>query len=154
MGILRLCHVETQAVAAGMSFCLSPQVASTAMWSLRRWTAAYLLPNESYYSQVRTELEATEAERFPTQRTIPVQNWRPLRIGHNLSCPSRLYYGMTPMKKSLPKEGKSEKTKMMVIFVPLHLCVCQQLRVRQQPSFSCGCAAASRLLHLKEAGQR
>ena len=52
VGILRLCHVETQAVAAEMSFCLSPQVASTAMWSLRRWTAAYLLPNESYYSQV------------------------------------------------------------------------------------------------------
>ena len=53
VGVLRLCEMESQAVAAEMTFCLSPQVTSTAMWSLRRWAAAYLMPNENYYSQVQ-----------------------------------------------------------------------------------------------------
>ncbi|KAK7107901.1 hypothetical protein V1264_015733 [Littorina saxatilis] len=58
VGILRLCEVEKQAVAAEMSFCLSPQVASTTMWCLRRWAAAYLLPNETYYSQISPALNS------------------------------------------------------------------------------------------------
>ncbi|XP_076466305.1 exportin-4-like isoform X2 [Babylonia areolata] len=52
VSVLRLCQIETQALAAGLSLYLSPQVASTVMCFLRRWAAAYLLPNESYYSQM------------------------------------------------------------------------------------------------------
>lgn len=50
--ILHLCEVETRAMDAKLSFCLSPQVAATAMWALTRWAAAYLLPNENYYAQM------------------------------------------------------------------------------------------------------
>ncbi|KAL8573476.1 hypothetical protein ACOMHN_047747 [Nucella lapillus] len=56
VSILRVCQIEMQALAAQMAFCLSPQVASTVMWSLRRWAAAYLLPNENFYSQMSPSL--------------------------------------------------------------------------------------------------
>ena len=51
-GILRLCCMESQAVAAGLLFCLSPQVASSLMWSLTEWSSAYLMPNEDDCVQV------------------------------------------------------------------------------------------------------
>ena len=36
---------------------LSPQVTSTVMWFLRRWSRSYLLPDENYYSEVKVTYE-------------------------------------------------------------------------------------------------
>ncbi|KAK7494569.1 hypothetical protein BaRGS_00014222, partial [Batillaria attramentaria] len=56
--ILRVCNIEAQASSSRLVGCLSPQVASSSMWCLRRWAAAYLLPNESYYAQISPALNA------------------------------------------------------------------------------------------------
>ncbi|XP_069125670.1 exportin-4-like isoform X1 [Argopecten irradians] len=49
--VLRLCEVEKRALQAKMVSSLSPQVSSSVMWFLRRWSQCYLLPDENYYSQ-------------------------------------------------------------------------------------------------------
>lgn len=52
VAVLQLCAVERAALQAGLAPLLSPEVALTLVWFLRRWGLTYLLPNESYYSQV------------------------------------------------------------------------------------------------------
>ena len=52
MAVFRLLSVEKKAADAGFADNLSPQVAQTLMWFCKRWLQAYLLPNESHYSEV------------------------------------------------------------------------------------------------------
>ncbi|XP_061176526.1 exportin-4-like [Saccostrea echinata] len=54
--VFRLCEVEKQAINAKMSHVLSPQVGSSVMCFLRRWARAYLLPDETYYTNVSPAL--------------------------------------------------------------------------------------------------
>ncbi|ESO89303.1 hypothetical protein LOTGIDRAFT_106479, partial [Lottia gigantea] len=56
--VFRLCEVETRAVNAKLTDCVSPQVGSTCMWFLRRWVLSYLLPDENYYSQMSMALQS------------------------------------------------------------------------------------------------
>ena len=50
--VLRLCETESQAIAANLGYLLSPEVSSSLMWLLRRFCLTYLMPNESFYSEV------------------------------------------------------------------------------------------------------
>ncbi|CAE1267217.1 Exportin-4 [Acanthosepion pharaonis] len=50
--VLRVCDVHRRAIEARLADCLSPQVGSTIMWFLQRWTVSYLVPDESYYNQI------------------------------------------------------------------------------------------------------
>ncbi|XP_064473290.1 exportin-4-like [Ornithodoros turicata] len=54
----RLCEVERGALEANLSHLLSPEVATSLVWFLRRWAATYLLPNESYYTELSPVLVA------------------------------------------------------------------------------------------------
>ena len=55
--VFRLTEVEKQALSAKMVDTLSPQVTSSVMWFLRRWSRSYLLPDENYYSEVKVTYE-------------------------------------------------------------------------------------------------
>ena len=50
--MLRLWETESQALKAGLGHKLSPEVSSSLMWFLRRFCLTYLLPNESFYSEL------------------------------------------------------------------------------------------------------
>ena len=50
--VFSLSEMARRALAANMTSILSPQLASTIMWFLRRWTRAYLLPPENHYLKV------------------------------------------------------------------------------------------------------
>lgn len=52
-GILRLCAIETVAAENNLGHFMSPELGCTLMWFLNRWSLAYLLPNETYYAEVR-----------------------------------------------------------------------------------------------------
>uniref|UniRef100_A0A1E1XB33 Exportin-4 n=1 Tax=Amblyomma aureolatum TaxID=187763 RepID=A0A1E1XB33_9ACAR len=58
VAVLQLCHVERAALQAGLVSQLSPEVAITLVWFLHRWGLTYLLPNETYYSQMSPTLVA------------------------------------------------------------------------------------------------
>ncbi|CAG2254595.1 unnamed protein product [Mytilus edulis] len=51
-GVFRLCEVERRAVDAKLTGYISPQLISTTMWFLHRWSRSYLLPDENYYAHV------------------------------------------------------------------------------------------------------
>lgn len=50
--VMRLCETESQALKANLGHLLSPEVSSSLMWFLRRFCLSYLLPNESFYTEV------------------------------------------------------------------------------------------------------
>lgn len=50
--VFRLCEVEKRAVEVKLGHLLSPELGCTIMWFLRRWSLSYLLPVETYYSEV------------------------------------------------------------------------------------------------------
>ncbi|XP_068202365.1 LOW QUALITY PROTEIN: exportin-4-like [Palaemon carinicauda] len=54
--VLRLCETESQALKANLGHLLSPEVSSSLMWFLRRFCLSYLLPNESFYSELSLAL--------------------------------------------------------------------------------------------------
>ncbi|XP_005108222.1 exportin-4 [Aplysia californica] len=54
--VFRLCEVENRAVEAKLSEFLSPQVGSTVMWFLERWSDAYLLHDEMDYTEMSLAL--------------------------------------------------------------------------------------------------
>ncbi|XP_069695986.1 exportin-4-like isoform X2 [Periplaneta americana] len=56
--VFRLCEVEMRAVQVKLGHLLSPEVGSTIMWFLRRWSLSYLLPVETYYSEMSMALLA------------------------------------------------------------------------------------------------
>ncbi|XP_060554653.1 exportin-4-like [Ruditapes philippinarum] len=56
--VFRLCEVEKKAITAKMVDTLSPQVTSSVMWCLKRWSRSYLLPDENYYNEVSKALWA------------------------------------------------------------------------------------------------
>lgn len=51
--VLRLCATETAAAEVKLGHFMSPEVGCTLMWFLNRWSLSYLLPNETYYSEVK-----------------------------------------------------------------------------------------------------
>lgn len=50
--VIRLCETESQALKANLGHLLSPEVSSSLMWFLRRFCLSYLLPDESFYTEV------------------------------------------------------------------------------------------------------
>lgn len=50
--IFRLCEIEKRAVNNYLIHVLSPEVGRTFMWFLTHWALSYLLPNETYYTEV------------------------------------------------------------------------------------------------------
>ncbi|KAK3098488.1 hypothetical protein FSP39_019964 [Pinctada imbricata] len=69
--VFRLCEVENRAIQAKLTDMLSPQIGSTVVSFLRRWMAAYLLPDENYYAQVsHTLLTAFGRDTEAAQWTI------------------------------------------------------------------------------------
>ncbi|KAG7176057.1 Exportin-4-like [Homarus americanus] len=54
--VMRLCETESQALKANLGHLLSPEVSSSLMWFLRRFCLSYLLPNESFYTELSIAL--------------------------------------------------------------------------------------------------
>nr|CAD7397101.1 unnamed protein product [Timema cristinae] len=54
--VFRLCEIERRAVDVNLIHLLSPEVGSTLMWFLRRWSLSYLLPVERLYSEMSMAL--------------------------------------------------------------------------------------------------
>lgn len=50
--VFRLCEVEKSAAEARMQYSLSPEVGSTVIWFLSRFSVSYLFPNEDHYFKV------------------------------------------------------------------------------------------------------
>ncbi|XP_046738110.1 exportin-4-like isoform X2 [Diprion similis] len=61
--VFRLCQLEKIAISANLTNMLSPELSSSIVWFLHRWSLSYLLPNESFYSEISTTiLEAFGAD--------------------------------------------------------------------------------------------
>lgn len=54
--IFRLCEIERSAIEANLANLLSPELISSVVWFLHRWSLSYLLPTENYYSEISTTL--------------------------------------------------------------------------------------------------
>lgn len=54
--IFRLCTIEKTAISIHLENILSPELSSTIIWFLHRWSEIYLLPTEDYYSELSTTL--------------------------------------------------------------------------------------------------
>ncbi|KAH9500213.1 Exportin-4 [Bulinus truncatus] len=54
--VFRMCEVENRAIEAKLNDFLSPQVGSTIMWFLERWSDAYLLHDEMEYAEMSLAL--------------------------------------------------------------------------------------------------
>ncbi|XP_063234006.1 exportin-4-like [Bacillus rossius redtenbacheri] len=59
VAVLRLAGVEQWAHEARLSHLLSPELACSVAWFLRRWALSYLMPPETYYSEVSVALLVT-----------------------------------------------------------------------------------------------
>ncbi|XP_018372809.1 PREDICTED: exportin-4-like [Trachymyrmex cornetzi] len=55
-GIFRLCTIEKTAISIHLENILSPELSSTIIWFLHRWSEVYLIPNENYYNELSTTL--------------------------------------------------------------------------------------------------
>ncbi|CAM1293141.1 XPO4 (predicted) [Pycnogonum litorale] len=56
--VFRLCEVERRALESKMSHLLSPEVGTTLMWFLKRFSITYLLPDENCYSEISPTIVA------------------------------------------------------------------------------------------------
>lgn len=56
--VMRMCEVEKRALQANLMHLLSPELGLTLVWFIQRWAVTYLLPNESYYSELSMTLTA------------------------------------------------------------------------------------------------
>jgi len=54
--VFRLAEVERRALEANLIYLWSPEVGSTVMWFLRRWSLTYLAAQESYYQDISLAL--------------------------------------------------------------------------------------------------
>ncbi|XP_046399517.1 exportin-4-like [Ischnura elegans] len=54
--MFRVSEVERQAYESNLGHLLSPEVSCTLLWFLRRWALSYLLPNETFYSEMSMTL--------------------------------------------------------------------------------------------------
>lgn len=48
-----LCEMEKKLVDAKMEHLYSPLLSGTIVWFLREFSQAYLMPNETYYNEVK-----------------------------------------------------------------------------------------------------
>ena len=54
--VFRLCEIEKRCVEAGLVSLWSPEIGSTIMWFLRRWSLTYLATQEGYYQEMSIAL--------------------------------------------------------------------------------------------------
>lgn len=54
--VFRLSETEKSAISANAAQLLSPELSSTIVWFLHRWSQSYLLPTESNYSEISPTL--------------------------------------------------------------------------------------------------
>ncbi|XP_071566040.1 exportin-4 [Temnothorax nylanderi] len=64
-GVFRLCTIEKTAISIHLENILSPELSSTIIWFLHRWSEIYLLPTETYYSELSTTLLHAFGEDSP-----------------------------------------------------------------------------------------
>lgn len=64
-GIFRLCTIEKTAISIHLENMLSPELSSTIIWFLHRWSEMYLLPTEDYYLELSTTLLHAFGEDSP-----------------------------------------------------------------------------------------
>ncbi|XP_012525953.1 exportin-4 isoform X2 [Monomorium pharaonis] len=64
-GIFRLCTIEKTAMSIHLENILSPELSSTIIWFLHRWSEMYLLPTEDCYSELSTTLLHAFGEDSP-----------------------------------------------------------------------------------------
>jgi len=55
-GVFRLCTIEKTAISIHLENILSPELSSTIIWFLHRWSEIYLFPIEDYYTELSTTL--------------------------------------------------------------------------------------------------
>ncbi|XP_012251237.1 exportin-4-like [Athalia rosae] len=63
--VFRLCQIEKIAISANLTNMLSPELSSTIVWFLQRWSLSYLLPPEQFYSEISTTLLQAFGEDTP-----------------------------------------------------------------------------------------
>lgn len=51
--VFHFCELEKKLVEANMECLCSPLLSSTLIWFLREFSQAYLMPNETYYNEVK-----------------------------------------------------------------------------------------------------
>lgn len=54
--VFRLCEIEKIAIAANRTDILSPELSSTIIWFLHRFSLSYLLPTEDDYYEISTSI--------------------------------------------------------------------------------------------------
>ncbi|XP_012280513.1 exportin-4 isoform X2 [Orussus abietinus] len=54
--VFRLCEIEKAAISANISNMLSPELSSTIVWFLHRWSLSYLMPIENCYDEISINL--------------------------------------------------------------------------------------------------
>jgi len=54
--VFRLCTIEKTAISIHLENILSPELSSTIIWFLHRWSEIYLFPIEDYYTELSTTL--------------------------------------------------------------------------------------------------
>lgn len=69
--VFRLCEIEKVAILSNCAGMLSPELSSTIVWFLHRWSLSFLLPKEQNYSAISTTLlEAFGADSNGAMWTI------------------------------------------------------------------------------------
>ncbi|KAK9498372.1 hypothetical protein O3M35_003018 [Rhynocoris fuscipes] len=80
--ILRLCEVERKAIDAKLRHFLSPEVGGNILWFLRVWSLSYLLPNETYYSEMSMAL--VSAFGLHSEGAMWTVNYLLMKVEYNL----------------------------------------------------------------------
>lgn len=70
--VFRLCEVEKSAAEARMQYSLSPEVGSTVIWFLSRFSVSYLFPNEDHYFKVSSYFTCIVFYVNVTIKNIPI----------------------------------------------------------------------------------
>lgn len=63
--VFRLCIIEKTAISIRFENILSPELSSTIIWFLFRWSKSYLVPYETYYSEISTMILQAFGESSP-----------------------------------------------------------------------------------------
>lgn len=63
--VFRLCAIEKTAISIHLENILSPELSSTIIWFLLKWSKSYFVPNEVYYSEISPTILQAFGEDSP-----------------------------------------------------------------------------------------
>lgn len=94
-GVFRLAEVAKRTIAANASHHLSPELCSTVVWFLHRWSLSYLLPKESYYAEISPTLLQAFGEDTPGAQ------WSVTFVLEQIQCYLNAFKGEPKLVKGL-----------------------------------------------------